>query len=107
MRFQLNGSVEVRFHTAADSVAQSLFFEAEDFQAIDGTGITTIDGRPGYEGWLDAIEDNIQVRLWVVADASKFREKRWVIESIRDDVREPAVAEDKITFEFVESGTAR
>lgn len=104
MRFQLNGSVEVTFKIRGEKSVLCMFFDAEDFSRIDVDEAFSLEnGETVYRGLFDAVEDNIQVRLRVVALRRGFREKVWEVLTIRQNVVDLAIGSDQITFEFLES----
>ncbi|QHJ00517.1 hypothetical protein GT347_22590 [Xylophilus rhododendri] len=108
MRFQLNGSVEVTYKIRGDSTLLGLYFDAEEFSGIDiSNGFVEEDGELVYRGVWDAVEENIQLKLHVVAVRGGLREKRWEILPSRGDLVEPAIGADRITAEFVEDEDAR
>ncbi|MCZ2495719.1 hypothetical protein GN316_03010 [Xylophilus sp. Kf1] len=102
MRFELNGYVVVSYRIRGSDDVQALTFAADEFSGIDTHNGLVEGPEPVYRGVWAATEENIVVRLTLVATRDEIREKVWEISPVREMLDNPCVDDDRIHFEFVE-----
>lgn len=104
MHIELSGFVVVTYTIRGTEDELALTFTADEFSSPAAkTGFDNTSGELRYRGVWNAAEENVLVRLSFTATRDGFTEKSWeIVAEDEGELKNPKVADDRITVEFVE-----
>lgn len=104
MHIELSGFVVVTYTIEGTKDDLALTFAADEFSSPAAkSGFDNTSGELRYRGVWNASEENVLVRLSFAATSDGFTEKTWeIVSTDACALKNPKVAEDRITVEFVE-----